>query len=199
MKKQLIALCALATLAGCSGQWSTNYETPMSPAVTRGWTVNDVIVQVPATLSVSDANTLAPDADIVWHGDAPGDRRAQVAAILEQGIMQGARGLSGDKPVTLVVTAQEFHAVTPAALSRAPNAVHNISYFVQAYSADGEPLTEPQLIEADLQALVGGQAITAAQSGQTQKSRITAHVSRVTAGWLGLGPDVRGSFRSIGR
>jgi len=197
--KHVIALALVSALAGCSGQFLTSYDAPVSPAMSRAWSLSDVIVTVPETLTVSEANSLAPDADIVWHGDAPGDRRAQVGAILDEGITRGASALSGPTPVTLAVVLEEFHAVTPAALTRAPSAVHNISYTIQVFSNDGQPLTQPEHIDADLPALVGGQAITAAQSGQTQKARITAHLQTVTAGWLGLGPDPRRTFRTIGR
>ena len=97
------------------------------------------------------------------------------------------------------VVAKEFNAVTPAALAGAPSAVHNISYTMQVFSRAGEPITQPELIDADLPALVGGEAIAAFQTGQTQKARITAHLARVTQGWLGIGPDPRRTFRTVGR
>ena len=95
---------------------------------------------------------------------------------------------------------QEFHGVTPVALSRAPGAVHNISYTAQVFDLrTGEAITDPQLIRADLPANVGVSAVIAAQAGDTQKARITKHLAAVTKGWLGVGPDQRRTFSGVGR
>ena len=55
-----------------------------------------------------------------------------------------------------------------------------------------------QSVMAALPGLTGQAAIAARQQGQTQKTAIEAHVRAVVAGWLGVGPDVRGSFERIG-
>jgi hypothetical protein len=34
--------------------------------------------------------------------------------------------------------------------------------------------------------------------GESQRSHITAHLEAVFAGWLGIGPDPRGSFQRLG-
>ncbi len=191
---------SFALLAGCAAGWETTYEAPIEASVSQNWNVRAVTVSVPENLTVSEANTFTPDADIVWHGDPLGDRKAQVAAILEEGISEGARGLRGHQSVQLNVTLVEFHAVTPRARAEAPSAVHNISYAVQVVNAHtGAALTEPQLIRADLEALTGRAASEAEARGATQKQRITEHLKNVTAGWLGIGPDPRRAFSSVGR
>jgi Family of unknown function (DUF6778) len=193
------ALAALA-LAGCSGSWQVAYDTGLDPEVTRGWKLVDVIALVPEDLSVSNNNSYAPSADIVWHGEPFGDRRAQVAAIIDDGLTMGATELQGTRPVTITARVIRFHAVTPAAVARAPSAVHNIRYVIQVLDAQtGDPLTAPQEISADLEAYVGAAAIAAAINGQTQRVRIVDHLANVTRGWLGFGPDQRRAFRGIGR
>ena len=187
-------------LAACSGSWATDYETGYTADVSRKWNVREVIVTVPDDLTVSEANSFAPNADIVWHGEGFGDRRKQVAAIVKEGITQGARGLRGSRQVTFSVTLEEFHALTPIAISRAPSGVHNISYYIQVFdSRTLQPLSEPVRIQADLTAYTQAAAVAAAQDGQTQKVRITAHLARVTRGWLGIGEDPRGKFSGVGR
>jgi hypothetical protein len=52
------------------------------PQVSKGWRVSSVEVSVPQALTVSDVNTFIPNADIVWHGDNPGDRKQQVAKVI---------------------------------------------------------------------------------------------------------------------
>lgn len=196
----IAALVAAVTLAGCAGSFETSYAKPPPAEVTREWRVVDVNVIAPGELTVSTRNSFAPGGDIVWWGDPPGDRRAQVAAIVEDGIRQGSAVVSGPRPVTITARLLQFHAVTPMAVSRAPAAVHNIAYEFQVFDqASGQALTSPAVINADLDAFVGAQAITAAVEGQTQKVRITQHIANVTRAWLGQGPDPRRKFRGLGR
>lgn len=191
---------ALFALAGCSGRWKVDYANGLDPEMTRTWKLANVVASVPASLTVSNSNTYAPNADIVWHGEPFGDRRAQVAAIMDEGITRGASGLRGRRPVTITARVLQFHAVTPRAVARAPGAVHNIKYAIQVLDAEtAEPLTTEQEISADLEAYVGAAAVTAAISGLTQKNRITDHIDLVTRGWLGFGQDQRRTFTSIGR
>ncbi len=199
-RRTVITGGAAALLAGCSGNWNVGYDHNLDPAVTRTWNLRDVIAIVPDSLKVSNANTFAPAADIVWHGEPYGDRRAQVAAIIDDGITEGCSELLGTRPVTITASVRRFHGVTPAAVARAPAAVHNINYVIRVIDADtGIPLTEEQEINADLEALVGASAIAGAINGNTQRVRIVNHIAAVTRGWLGFGPDQRRTFASIGR
>lgn len=190
----------MSLLAGCGGTWKVAYDQGLSANVTRGWHVHGISVDVPSTLSVSESNTFAPNADIVWHGEPLGNRRAQVASIIREGIRNGTSGLNGRRGVNIGARLVHFHAVTPAAVSRAPGAVHNIAYQIQVQDQrTGEPLSDVETIQADLEAYVGSAAVTAAINGQTQRVRIVNHLALVTRGWLGIGPDQRRSFDGIGR
>ena len=196
----LAAGAAVVLLSGCFGSWGVSYSEAPETTVSRNWKLARVFIDIPEDLSVSESNSYAPDADIVWHGEERGDRRKQVGAILKQGLTRGSNGLNGDVPIVLAARLVQFHAVTPAAVSRAPGAVHNIKYDLQVFDArTGRPLTEPQRIAADLEANVGAAAVVAAVQGQTQKKRIVNHLAAVTAGWLGLGPDQRRTFEGFGR
>ena len=177
-----------------------DYADGVNPAISKAWHLHRVQVIVPETLTVSEANTYAPNADIVWHGDLGGDRREQVAGILRDGLTQAATSLNGPRGISISAQLEHFHAVTPAAVARAPAAVHNIAYVIQVFDDEtGEALTPPERIEADLEAFVGSAAITAAIAGQPQRVRIVDHIASVTRGWLGAGPDQRRTFQSIGR
>lgn len=191
---------AFVALGACSGNWGVKYTDPPEPAETRSWKLSRVSVTVPDSLTVSEANTYAPDADIVWHGEEFGDRRAQVRAIVTEGLTRGARGLRGNRPVILAARVVQFHGVTPIAVDQAPGAVHNIKFDLQVFDArTGAPLTKAQRISADLEANVGTAAVVAAVQGDTQRVRIVRHLASVTAGWLGTGPDQRRTFESVGR
>lgn len=190
-------------LSACGAKWETAYPDDINPSVSKGWRVVAVDVRVPNSLTVSEANTYAPDADIVWREDpfGKGSRYQQVDAIITDAVKRGSKVLRGGKPVKLVVVMQQFHALTEKARYGLSNAgVHNIIFTAQIFDArTGKPLTKPNLIKADLVAYVGEQAIEAERKGLTQKVRIIDHVSKVIAGWLSHTVDVRGKFTRSGR
>lgn len=195
------AIAATGSLAACmGGTFRTAYANPIAPDIARGWRVTDISVTVPRTLVVSEAKTLLPTADIVWREDPPGDRYAQVDAIMTEAARQGAAGLRGSRPVRLSLTMTRFHALTFEAETRLSNAgVHNIDFVAQVTDArTGVVLAGPEVIEAALPALSGAQMAAARARGETQKSQITAHVRATIAGWLGAGPDIRGEFSRSG-
>lgn len=200
MVRLTVFLVAALALAGCGGVWQTNYDAPVASEVSRGWSLGEVRVSVPETLTTTEMDSFAPDADIVWHGEPLGDRRAQVAALMRDGIARGASGLPGRRAVDIDIEVLQFHAVTPLAVLRAPEAVHDIRYIARVRDArTGAVLVPPTEIQADVEALVGAVALEALAQGETQKVRITRHLAAVTAGWLGIGPDPRRSFESLGR
>ena len=199
-RRSFLLTGAALLLGGCAGRWRVAYDQGVDPAMSKGWRLKDVRVVIPSELTVSHANTFAPNADIVWHGEPFGNRGAQVAAILREGVTLGARELRGSRRVTVEARLAQFHAVTPAAIARAPAAVHNISYTLQVFDArSGAALTKRELIQADLEAYVGAAAVAAAINGNSQRLRIVNHIGRVTRGWLGLGTDQRRTFDSVGR
>ncbi len=200
VKAWAIALCAILVLAGCSRTWQVAYDEPIDGEVSSDWQLAAVIVVVPDTLSVSENNRYAPRADIVWWGEPAGDRRVQVARILDEAVGDAASQLSGSQRVTVTATLERFHAVTPAAVARAPSAVHNIRFRLQVFDAQtSAPLTEPTTIEADLEAYTGEAATASAVRGEDQRTRIVTHLTKVVSGWLGNGPDQRRTFESMGR
>jgi hypothetical protein len=195
------ALGMIGGLSGCvGGTFRTFFANPVAADVSRGWRVADVSVTVPTDLVVSEAKTLLPTADIVWREDPPGDRYAQVDAIMTEAARQGAAGLRGARPVRLSLTVTRFHALTFEAETRLSNSgVHNVDFIAQVTDArTGEVLAGPEAIEAALPALSGDQMRAARARGETQKSQITAHVRRTIAAWLGAGPDNRGEFSRSG-
>jgi hypothetical protein len=191
---------ALLLTAGCGGGFGTAYDAPVPAGTAQGWRLEDVTVNVPETLTVSEAKAILPRADIVWREDEGTDRRAQVRAILGDAVRAGTADLTGSQGVTIALTVSRFHALTFEAETRLRNAgVHDIEFTATITdAATGAVLKGPDAIEASLPALAGVQMATARARGETQKSQITAHVARVIAGWLGTGPDPRGKFSRLG-
>ncbi|MDK3072420.1 hypothetical protein QO034_04780 [Sedimentitalea sp. JM2-8] len=196
----MMLLPALVFLSACGGQFETEYGQPIDANVSQTWRVTAVNVTVPDSLTVSDENSFLPRADIVWHGDPPGDRRAQVQKIVAASAKTAVSGLRGNRPVALNMTVQAFHGVSPIALARAPEAVYAMAFLAQITDArTGTALTPLTHIQADTPALVGEAGINAAQFGPTQTEQVSSHIVATLQGWLGIGPDVSGSFTSLGR
>ena len=198
----ITALAGLTFLAGCGGQeWYTSYNDVLDRDTARNWRVAEVDVQVPTTLTVSEANSFAPDADIVWREEEEGDRYEQVDRIITEAAQRGSSGLRGKTPVRLVLVVDTFHALSQKARTRlSRSGVHNIGFTAQVFDArTGEALTPADQVEADLLAYVGEEANAAVAKGDTQRVRIVRHVSNVIAGWLTNGPDPRGTFNRRGR
>jgi len=196
----LLGISALV-LSACvgGGTFRTDYQiVPAEQAST--WRLAEVRVAVPKSLVVSEAKTLLPNADIVWREDPLGDRHAQVAKIMEAAVLRGAQGLRGTRPVILDITVTRFHALTfEAELSDSDWGVHNVDFTAQVLDArTGEVLLAPTAIRAETPAYSGARMKELRRQGQTQKSIISAHVARTVAGWLGLGPDNRGTFSRQG-
>lgn len=194
------ALLTGVALSGC-GVFETSYEVPSRDALDPAdWRVTGVRVEARDRLTVSEDNRIAPDADIVWHHEDLGDRRAQVARIVEDGVRTGARGTTGGQRVGLFVELDRFHGVTPRAVNEAPAAVHDIEYRVWVMDqATGATLAGPFAFVTDLPAYTQSFAEVAAAEGRTERGRIVAHIARVTAHWLGLSEDdPRNRFFSLG-
>jgi hypothetical protein len=189
----------LAACVGGGASFKTEYD-PLPASTTAAWRLAEVRVSVPTTLSVSEAKSLLPSADIVWREDPLGDRHAQVDTIITNAVTRGAQGLRGSRPVIIDVTVSRFHALTFEAELRDQNwGVHNIKFTAQVLdAATGAVLLPATAIRAELPALSGAQMKAARAKGQTQKSMITAHVARTVAGWLAIGPDNRGEFSRQG-
>lgn len=187
-------------LAACGGLYRTRYDAPLDPAVTRGWRLADVQVEVPEALTVSEEASLVPRADIVWREDPRGDRKAQIAAILRDAVRRGAAGLGGAQPVVINIEVARFHALTFEAERRlSASGVHNIDFTATVLDArSGAVLAGPAYIEAATPAFSGEEARRRRAAGETQRSVITNHVAATVAGWLGTGPDNRGEFSRRG-
>lgn len=193
------AVLGCLVLTGCIGgrTFETAYDAPVPAEMARSWRLAAVNVAVPDSLTVSEARTYEPDADIVWREDPIGDRRAQVDKIMTDAIRRGASGLKGARPVRLDVVMTRFHALTFEAesLNLPGVGVHNIDFQITVVDArTGAKLFGPMAIDAALPALTGAEMIKARVRGESQKSQISNHVAATIAGWLGLGPDQRESF-----
>lgn len=199
-----VVLLAGLSVAACGRTFATSYDTA-APAVARSdWRVTDVRVVGPVGLTTSEQNSFMPRADIIWHGDQPGNRAEQVAAIVRQGVEQGFAGLKGKQDVVATVTLRRFHSMTPKAYFEAPagTGVHSVAFDLTITDRKtGAILAGPERIEADMPATVAaaadGQSLEALPAA-VWKKQISQHIAATIRSWTGAGPDIRSSFVRMG-
>ncbi|SLN44103.1 hypothetical protein AQS8620_01756 [Aquimixticola soesokkakensis] len=157
----------------------TGLQAGAQAYVLPDFNVAKVNITVPRTLEVSEADAYYPKADIVWRGDALGDRYAQVEAILAQGLNAGAATLSGQRAVIVDITLTRFHSLTEKT-RHSIGGDHNVIFAMTVRDArSGEVLIPAHMVDGTLNAFGGLDAIRAERAGQTQKVRITDHLAQV--------------------
>ncbi len=136
-------------------------------------------VSVPDTLVVSEANLYYPGGDIVWRGDAYGNRYEQVQAIFDESIRKGAGPLQGAMPVQVNIEVTRFHALTERT-RYSVGGVHSLEFTMTIIEPiSGTVLRGPKQISASLVGYGGQRALDAEAKGLTQKYRITQHLAFV--------------------
>jgi hypothetical protein len=143
------------------------------------YTVNDVKINVPQSLVVSEANSYLPNADIVWRGDVRGDRYAQVKAIFAQAATTSTALMVKGPAVTLEIEVVKFHCLTEKTRYTV-GGVHTMRFLMTVRdAATGMIIEAPRLINADINAAGGQQAIAEDAAGRTQKVVVTEQLAQV--------------------
>ena len=182
----------MVALSACSsGEVVSSNKTFRAPiSVPAGnisnWKVNAVRVVIPETMTVSsDPKVRKPRDQIVWWGEAAGDRKVQVSRILENAVRQGASGLRGKRGVNIDVQLAMFHALTPKARANKLAGRHDLKFtLVVRDAATGTMLAQSGMIDASINAFQGQDAVEAVARGETQKVRITRRITSVVNAWL---------------
>lgn len=180
------AVCAAMTACSTVDVVSRNapLETPrlgaeQAPQVLRDYSLHSIRFAVPQDMTVSEANSYYPIADIVWRGDPLGNRAEQISAIFQTSIRAAGEGLTGTRPVTVDVELVRFHSLTERT-RYSVGGVHSIKFDLTVRDAvTGEVLEAARRIDGDLAALGGYAALAADNQGQTQKVRITNHLTNL--------------------
>ena len=149
---------------------------PAAPVVA----VADYNIKVSRSLRVSEANMYYPMGDIVWRGDAMGDRHTQVARIFQDSLTRvQAKNEEGALPVVVDVELIRFHALTEKTRYTI-GGVHSIAFNMTVRNPlTGDVIVPSHEVKANLRGYGGNRAITAERQGLTQKVRITQHLANV--------------------
>lgn len=178
-----LPLALLTALAGChpANTAATARDTSTALATTgmseaRNWRLASLEVIVPQSLTVSEANTIKPNADIVWHEDPCCDRYAQVDRIMTDAMRRALSGLSGAQPVRVELQMTRFHAVTPR--TRASfGGEHEIAFYLTVRdAASGAVLSGPRPVDIIFPAAGGEQALANEAAGYFQRHAIRDRV-----------------------
>lgn len=157
----------------------------VSEPVIRDYALVSAKISIPRTLKVSEANMYYPMADIVWRGDAPGDRYAQIGSLFSDAVEMAKPALTGAVPVKIGVTLIRFHGVTEKTRSSV-GGVYNILFTFTVRNAQTGEIIEPaRVIEADLPAPGGQVAMLQDVMGQTERVRVTDFLAYVLVTELG--------------
>lgn len=183
MIKICLGFCLAVTLSACGGTPPVS-RAAMPDDTTLGtvqpnYQIDSFTVSVPKSLTVNEKNTYYPRGDIVWRGELPGDRHAQVRAIFETALRQAAPGVQGSHPVRVDVQVMRFHAISEKA-RYSVGGIHDITFRIRLVDArTGVQMGPSKVVNADLRAFEGQSAIAADARGETQKVRIIAHLTNV--------------------
>ena len=154
-------------------------EETSVPGIVSPVSVNSVLVTVPSSSKVSEANRYIPGGDIVWREDPIGNRHQQVQTLVQDAIVKGVAPLDGPVKVNVSIQVQRFHALTEKA-RYTTGGVHSIRFGLAITDpATGELIVPIRTVKADLDAFGGQQALQAEARGLTQKVRITNHLAEV--------------------
>ncbi len=187
----VVAASALALSACVAPRVSqTDFTQGVGQAASQvaAWSLGDVQVEVSSSLTVtqSPSRRYPPTTELVWYGDPPGDRKAQVETLMADAVRAGAAdALLGSKPVAIKLHITEFHAMTPRArATELQLGVHEIMFDISVLDSAGAAIAAEKGVRADLQAFSGASALQAEQLGQGQKIRIQSRVAQVVRAWL---------------
>ncbi len=197
MKMTSISILLLALAVSACGQTTMSTQNQVSSDLSQAarlpqaagphgpvmlqaeYDVKAVNVVVPQALKVSEANTFRPAADIVWRGDLPGDRYAQVKAIFEAAAARSTATMHAGEAVVVDLEVVRFHCLTEKTRYTI-GGVHSLHFMMTVRDANtGAILQGPRMIVADVKASGGARAMAEEQSGRTQKVVVTERLAEV--------------------
>ncbi len=179
-----LSACGAPDLASRSGPLNTDVpfastsSTSTQPVTVAGqkrivltsqYNVTEVRINVPQSLTVSEANLFYPHANIVWRGEPRGDRHVQVHSIFTDAFGMGTAQMKSGPAVIVEATVKRFHGVTEKTRYTF-GGVFNMEFNLTVRdAATGAVLDGPRFVVIDAKASGGSAAIAEEQAGRTQR------------------------------
>lgn len=174
----LVSACAETEGVSRSGVTTTSTAGTARQAVLPPLNVVRVKVTVPQKLTVSEANLFYPVADIVWRGEARGNRHAQVQRIFTESLDAATARMNSGRAVAVEAQVVRFHSVTEKTRYTV-GGVHSLRYLLVVRDAKtGAVIDGPRAISADVPAAGGQKAFEEDQRGRTQRVVIVEALTR---------------------
>ena len=189
--KLTVLACVAALVSGCmQTEPVTRNLTPQvaivgaETPVLRSYDVREVNITVPETLTVSEANSIKPRADIVWRGDAYGNRHEQLTALFEAAAAQGAENLDGAIPVVVDFQLTKFHGLTQRTRYNY-GGDYDIHFILTVrHAVTGEIIEGPRMVEHELDNPSGEEIVAMETRGITEKMFVSAFIVNMLVGEL---------------
>lgn len=158
-----------AAIGAANSQSAGSEIDPATTYLVAQYDVEAIRVTVPRSLKVSEANTFKPRADIVWRGEALGDRYQQVEAIFADAMTAGTSTMQKGRKVDIEVQVTRFHALTEKTRYTI-GGVHEMRFLLTVRDVvTGAVLDGPREVVADVKASGGAAAIAEDEAGRTQR------------------------------
>jgi len=171
------------TLNGAAGD-------PPAAVVAEDLAMSDLLFFAGSDLRVSERNGYYPFADIVWRGDAVGDRRLQIGAMFQEAASRVATQDTAGRPVSAVVELVRFHGVTERT-RYSVGGNYNIVFMLTLRDAETGAVVAPaRKIVGNLSAPGGTAAVHAEFAGQTEKVRVTDFLTLLLSDELVAAPTL---------
>ena len=172
LRRGFVTLSVLALASACSSSLFGSGGT-RKPVMARSYDIQRLRFATLPDLTVSEDESYYPQADIVWRGDPPGPRIAQIQSMFQAAFDRNQSVLAGTTPVDIDITLVRFHGVTD--LTRLTiGGVYNVIFDMTVIHADTGAVIEPQRrVQGDLPAPGGARGQALLREGQTQRVRVT--------------------------
>jgi hypothetical protein len=110
--------------------------------MSRSYDVRQLRFAAQPGLTVSEAESFYPDADIVWRGDPVGPRIPQIKSMFEEAVVRNRTILRGDTPIDLAITLVRFHGVSDRT-RLSVGGIYNIVFDMTVLDARSGTVIEP--------------------------------------------------------
>jgi len=193
----ILALSVSACQMSAPPSRGGNGAQSLISGMVSGYRVTRVNVVVPRNLVVSEENSYKPVADIVWHGEAAGDRYAQVQRLVQGAMQSAVAGAQGATPVIMDVQVIRFHALTPKTRSSIGGR-HELEYMLTLRdAATGSVLRLVPRVVASVRG--SGGALAAAEEAAGRSQAVVIREALAASVQKELSRGSQGGFAAVAR
>ena len=175
-KKILSVIVLIGVFAACG---FTGKGSDPRLVMDRSYSLQGLNFSALAGLTVSEDVGYYPSADVVWRGDAPGDRIAQIGSMFETAAQRNRGVIQGRQPVVVDVELVRFHGLTEKTRATVGGVYNIVFNFTVRDARTGEVIEPKRRIVADLPGPGGSQAFALEHQGRTERVQVTEFLTSI--------------------